>query len=155
MWHPEIVFQGHQSAFHTDDAFFAHIAAWETDYATLHRQLLPLGDEEVHFDLDSWGGWLWPYRTHLATPEPFTLTATVRNPLPEAAALTVRLVGPEGWVGETKTLSASARVEVACELSITPSGFCRRQPIAVELTAAGRPFGQVAEALVTIGEGAF
>lgn len=51
----------------TDDAFFAHIAGWETDYAT------------------------------------------VRNPLPEATVL----------------------------------------------TAAGQPFGQVAEALVTIGEGAF
>ncbi len=154
-WRPEIVLQGHQSAFHTDDAFFAHIAGWETDYATLHRQLLPLGDEEVHFDLDSWGGWLWPYRMHLATPEPFTLTATVRNPLPEAATLTVRLVGPEGWVGEMKTLSASARAEVACELSITPNGPCRRQLIAVELTATGQPFGQVAEALVTIGEGEF
>ncbi|HLY64318.1 MAG TPA: MBL fold metallo-hydrolase, partial [Chloroflexota bacterium] len=62
-WRPEVVLQGHQPAMFTDDAFFEHIAAWNRDYADLHRQIMPLGDDETHFDLDSWGGWIWPYRT--------------------------------------------------------------------------------------------
>lgn len=154
-WRPDIVLQGHQPAMHTDAAFFRHIEAWTEDYADLHRQIMPLGNDETHFNLDSWGGWLWPYRTHLAAPEPFTVTATVRNPFPHAAKLEVRLVGPGNWEGSAATLDAPGRAEVSCPLTLRPTGTCRRQPFAVELTANGHPFGQVAEALVTIGGAQF
>ena len=80
-----------------------------------------------------------------------SVRVTVRNTLPEQATLGVRLVGPTGWDGTSATLSAAPRAEITCELSITPTERCRRRPIAVELTADGRPFGQVAEALVTVG----
>jgi glyoxylase-like metal-dependent hydrolase (beta-lactamase superfamily II) len=150
-WRPDIVLQGHQPAMHTDDAFFAHIADWTRDYADLARQIMPLGDQEAHFNLDSWGGWIWPYRTHLPAVEPVRVQVTVRNPYPRRASLEVRLVGPSGWVGEAATLTAEPRAEVACSLTIFPTGPCRRQPIAAELVADGRPCGQVAEALVTLG----
>ena len=114
-------------------------------------QAAPLGEEEIHFDLDSWGGWIWPYRVHLAEPGPARVRVTVRNPLPQAADLEVALVGPQGWRGESATLQAGPRREVSCELSIVPDGPCRRQPFAVDLVAGGRPFGQVAEALMTVG----
>jgi glyoxylase-like metal-dependent hydrolase (beta-lactamase superfamily II) len=154
-WRPEIVLQGHQPAMHTDDAFFQHIAEWTHDYADLARQVMALDDEGTHFNLDSWGGWIWPYRTHLAAVEPVTVQVTVRNPFPRAARLEVRLVGPTGWTGDRATLSAEPRAEVSCSLAILPTGPCRRQPFAVELVAEGRPFGQVAEALVTIGGDTF
>ena len=112
---------------------------------------MPLGDAETHFDLDSWGGWIWPYRTHLPSVQPVIVSVTVRNPYPHEAALEVRLVGPKGWHGEPATVIADGRGHVSWQLSIMPAGACRRQPIAVELTADGQPFGQVAEALVTIG----
>lgn len=150
-WRPDIVLQGHQEAMFTDDAFFRHIAAWNEDYAELHRRIMPLGDEETHFNLDSWGGWIWPYRTHLPSIAPVTVTVTVRNPLPRQATLEVRLVGPNGWQGNAAILTAEARAEVSCPLTIVPTGPCRRQPIAVELVADGQHFGQVAEALVTVG----
>ena len=108
-------------------------------------------DQETHFDLDSWGGWIWPYRTVKPGPEPVNLTVTVRNPYPRGATLEVKLEGPEGWSGTGATLSAGPREEVSCQLQITPAGACRRQPVAVDLVADGRPFGQVAEALVTVG----
>jgi glyoxylase-like metal-dependent hydrolase (beta-lactamase superfamily II) len=154
-WRPDVVLQGHQPAMFTDSAFFDQIVAWNRDYAELHRQIMPLGDEEIHFNLDSWGGWIWPYRTLLSTPERFMVTVTVRNPLPRPATLDVRLVGPTGWQGGAARLSAQARAEVSCELDMRPTGPCRRQPIAVELVVEGRPFGQVAEALVTIGQAEF
>jgi glyoxylase-like metal-dependent hydrolase (beta-lactamase superfamily II) len=152
---PDIVLQGHQPAMFTDAAFFDHITAWTQDYADLHRRIMPLGENETHFDLDSWGGWIWPYRTHHAGIEPILVRVTVRNPLPRPATLQVRLVGVSGWQGETATLSADAHTEVTTTLSITPAGPCRRQPFAVELTADGQTFGQVAEALATIGHERF
>ena len=111
---------------------------------------MPLADDEAHFNVDSWGGWIWPYRTTLARPAPLTLTVTVRNPLPKRAMLTVKLVGPAGWNGGSATLPADPRAEVSVELSITPNGACVMQPIAAELTVDGHPYGQVAEALVSV-----
>jgi glyoxylase-like metal-dependent hydrolase (beta-lactamase superfamily II) len=150
-WRPDIVIQGHQPAMFTDEHFFRHIADWTRDYADLARRAMPLGNEGTHFDLDSWGGWIWPYRILQDDLSPFTVRVTVRNPHPDASQMRVRLIGPPGWQGETKFLQANGRQEVTCELSMRPSGPCRRQPIAVELTVGDRPFGQVAEALVTIG----
>ena len=53
------------------------------------------------------------------------------------------------------TLAAGPRAEVSGSLAILPSGPCRRQPIAIELIANDRSFGQVAEALVSVGGEAF
>ena len=154
-WRPEVVLQGHQPAMFTDDAFFRHIAAWSEDYADTHRRIMPLGETETHFNEDSWGGWIWPYRTHLPAVAPVDVTVTVRNPFPHRAELQVRLVGPKGWQGSAATLTAETRAEATCSLTILPNGPCRRQPIAAELSAEGQPFGQVAEALVTVGHERF
>ncbi len=151
VWKPDVVLSGHQPAIWTNDAFFDRVDEWTEAYEQMHRESMVLGDDEIHFGLDSWGGWITPYRSHVPEPAPVTVDATVRNPLPAAAELEIRLVGPAGWEGSSARVWAEARAEVACTLSITPAGPCRRQPIAVELTAGGRPFGQVAEALVTVG----
>ncbi|HZP81848.1 MAG TPA: MBL fold metallo-hydrolase [Chthonomonadaceae bacterium] len=150
-WRPDIVISGHQPPMHTDADYFRRIADWSEEYAQLHERAMALGADETHFNLDSWGGWIWPYRTHLTTPGTARVQVTVRNPFPHPAQLEVRLVGPPGWEGTGATLPAEGRAEVRCELAITPNGPCRRQPFAVELTADGRPFGQVAEALLTVG----
>jgi hypothetical protein len=52
-------------------------------------------------------------------------------------------------------LEAAPRAEVSATLSIPSDAPCRRQPFAVDLVADGRPFGQVAEALLTVGGEAF
>lgn len=150
-WRPDIVISGHQRPMYTDDGFFRLIQRWADDYANLHRQAMVLGDDEAHFNLDSWGGWIWPYRVELPSPGPATVSVTVRNPLPRSAMLSVRLVGPSGWQGTKAELPAAARAEVNCRLTITPDRACHRQPFAVELEADGRPYGQVAEALMTVG----
>ena len=148
---PDIVLSGHWAPFRADETFFDLIDERTQIYENVHRQAMPLATNDVHFDVDSWGGWLWPYRLHLADGETGTVRATVRNPLPHAATLDVRLVGPADWVGSAATLGAAPRAEVSCELTMTVVGEYRRRPIALELVADGRPFGQVAEALVTVG----
>jgi glyoxylase-like metal-dependent hydrolase (beta-lactamase superfamily II) len=150
-WRPHVVLSGHQPPLWTDDAFFARVDHFTTSYEEDHLRSMVLGQHESHFELDSWAGWIRPYRTFSSDTAPVTVHVTVRNPLPTDTTLDVRLVGPTGWRGTTAALPAAARSEVSCELTITPTTYCRRRPIAVELTADGRPFGQVAEALVTIG----
>lgn len=154
-WRPEIVIRGHQLPLRTDPEFFEQIGEWIKDYRGLHERVMPLGEEQAHFNLDSWGGWIWPYRTHLQVPGPAHVSVTARNPYPREAELTVRLVGPKGWEGSEATLSASAREEVSCELQIVPAGPCRRRPFALEVSCEGRHFGQVAEALITVGGARF
>jgi glyoxylase-like metal-dependent hydrolase (beta-lactamase superfamily II) len=151
-WKPDVVLQGHQPPMWTDEPFFRHIAEWTTDYAGLAETIMPLGDADVHFNLDSWGGWIWPYRTHLVeSAAPFDLKVTVRNPFPVAAELLITPVLPAGWSAESASVRAGAREEASCTITVRPSGPCRRQPIAMNLSANNKRFGQVAEALVTIG----
>lgn len=150
-WHPDIVLSGHWPPFRTDASFFDLLDEAGRRFEASHRRLMPLEPDEAHFDADSWAGWLWPYRIHLSPGEQAVVRATVRNPYPHDATLQVRLVGPDGWCGSEAALRAGGRAEVSCELRITPDGPCRRQPIAIELVADGQPFGQVAEALVTVG----
>ena len=151
-WRPDIVIQGHQPAMFTDEHFFRHISEWTQDYADLARNLMPLGEEESHFNLDSWGGWIWPYRITLKEPGPFSVRVTVRNPHPKSAELSIHLVGPNEWTSETRTIHAAPRAELSCELTMLANFPCRRQPIAVELHVNGKPLGQVAEALVTVSQ---
>ncbi len=150
-WHPDVVLSGHQPATWTNDAFFDRIDEWTEAYEQMHRESMVLGEDEIHFGPDSWGGWIRPYRSFVPKPGLVMVTATVRNPLPTDALLEVKLVGPTGWEGSSAQVRAAPRAEVSCILSITPGWACRRQPIAVELIADGLPFGQVAEALVTVG----
>ncbi len=154
-WRPDIIISGHQHAMYTDDGFFDLLTWWGAEFERLQRDSMPLGENEAHFEADGWGGWIWPYRLHVAEGETVRVTVTVRNPLPEAAQLTVRLVGPDTWRGEAIVLDARPRGEASGEVSIRPAGPCRRQPVAAELIVGGRSYGQVAEALVTVGGEAF
>lgn len=150
-WRPDVILSGHQPAMEVDEEFHRRLDERSADHVELHRRAMPLGDDEPHFGVDAWGGWIVPYRTHLASPGEFTVTATVRNPLPRTATLDVRLVGPFGWHGDTVSLTAGPREEVSCALTMMIPDVCRRQATAVDVSADGRPLGQVAEALVTVG----
>ena len=148
---PDIVLNGHEPPYLTDGAFFDQIGAWASEYRDVHQAIMPLADDDAHFDFDSWSGWIWPYRTLLPEPGRLSVRVTVRNPYPYSANMKVHLVGPAGWQGTGATLLAGPREEVSCELSIVAASMGRRQVFAVELDVDGRPFGQVAEALVTVG----
>lgn len=150
-WRPDIVIGGHVNPIYTNEEFFDITDDYGREYRHSHEQAMSLGDEDMHFNLDSCRGWIWPYRLHLPVPGPAKVCVTVRNPLPHTALLDVRLVGPDGWKGSSASISATPRAEVSCQLQIIPAGFCRRQPFVLELEVEGRRFGQVAEALLTVG----
>ena len=154
---PDIILPGHNSAYRTNADFYRLLDVYADDYRTLHADIMPLGAADAHFDVDSRMAWLIPYRVCLDTANTLKYQAVVRNPLPTEATVTARLSAPAGWEGETITLSAPARAEVTMTFTITPppGTRCRRQPIALELQVNGRPYGQVTEALVTIGHPMF
>jgi glyoxylase-like metal-dependent hydrolase (beta-lactamase superfamily II) len=151
-WDPAVVLSGHWPPFIVDDAFHALLDEHARHYEDSHLAALPLAENDVHFGVDAWGGFILPYRVHVPEGGTARVRATVRNPFGRRAELAVRLVGGPGWVGTGAVLAADAREEAATDLEITPPpGPWHRAPVAVELTVEGRPFGQVAEALVTVG----
>lgn len=82
---------------YTDAAFFDMIDRWGETYAAIHESAMVLGADERHFGLNSWGGWIWPYRVHVAEGEPVNVRVTIRNPLNEPASIP----WPKGRVGST------------------------------------------------------
>jgi hypothetical protein len=154
---PDLILPGHGSAYRTNDAFYKKLVEYENDYIELHQRIMPMKDEDVHFNVDSRAGWLIPYRTLKEKPCELEYRAIIRNPYNEDSELTVRIVGPKNWKSISRSIHAKARAETSVDLRITPpeKTRCRRQPIALEITIGDHNFGQVAEALVTIGYSLF
>ncbi len=154
---PDLVLPGHGTAYRTNELFLSELEQYGRDYVELHSRLMPLGEQDVHFDVDSRAGWLEPYRVHRVQASPITFRAHVRNPLGDSAVLSLKMVVPKGWKDCSKKIQVGAREEAVAELSVSPpeDARCRRQPVALELCAGDRCFGQIAEALVTLGHPVF
>ena len=150
---PDIILPGHGIAYRTTDEFYDRIREYEKDYRELHEAIMPLDGDAPHFDVDSRSGWLEPYRIRTDSARRLELRATIRNPLPCKASAVVRLIGPAGWRSEPAEATLPPRGEERIDLFIDPpaEARCRRQAIVVELIVDGKPYGQIAEALVTIG----
>lgn len=153
-WRPDIVLSGHEPPMLTDADFFATIAAATESYEREHELAMPLDDLHAHYGLDGMPGWIVPYRTHLPEPGVLTASVTVRNPLPRPAELELSLVSADER-GPMRRVRCDGRREVTCELELRIRRVGRRVPFALEIVADGRPFGQVAEALVTTGGARF
>jgi hypothetical protein len=112
-----------------------------------------LGDDEPHFGAESQGGKLKPYHALAEPGETFEFEGWILNPLADAATASIKLIAPDGWEGECEEFELGPREQKDISLRMRiPDGIqCRRQPVALDLTVGGRPFGQVAEALVTVG----
>ena len=150
---PDLILPGHGNAYRTSDIFYKKIAEYENNYVEMHRKIMPLEDKDIHFNVDSRAAWLEPYRILRKKACELKYHAFVRNPYNKNVELSLRLIGPEGWKSNSRSIYVKARAETSVELSITPpeKTKCRRQPIALELTIGDHCFGQVAEALITIG----
>jgi len=151
---PTLILPGHGDAYRYTPSVRDRFVSYSDDYARLHRQILPV--DEPGFDVDARAGWLAPYRSVLDVEGPVELEAHVRNPFPEAATLTVRLVAANGAVSAAETIHLDGRTEGSLPVTIDLSTgrtelMMRRMPVALEMWSGDRRFGQVAEALVTVG----
>jgi glyoxylase-like metal-dependent hydrolase (beta-lactamase superfamily II) len=148
---PTVILPGHGEAYRYTKAHRDRFVEYGDEYRKIHEQLLPL--DAPNFDVDSRAGWLEPYRLCSERAQPVELTAHVRNPFDRGEEFTVRLVTREGLRSADVTVHVPARGEGIAKLVLDPpAGFdCRRMPVALEMVGGERRFGQVAEALLTIG----
>lgn len=151
---PELILSGHYIPYRTSDEAWRIMAATAKAFDDAHRAILPLGEEEAHFGAEGQAAKLQPYQLRLpAGPACAALRGWVLNPFNRTASAEIRFVlPPVGWSVPPLTLALEAREKRVFETTLTvPAGaHCARQPIALELTVDGQPFGQVAEMWVTI-----
>jgi glyoxylase-like metal-dependent hydrolase (beta-lactamase superfamily II) len=150
---PELVLTGHTLPYRTSPAWYEAIERGANAFDELHRTLMLLDDDGVHFGAESQGGKLKPYRAHAPAGGPVEFEGWVLNPFPTPQPARLTLVGPAGWQSETVQIDLGPREQKEIRIAITPppGGRCRRQPVGLDLIVGDRPFGQVAEALVTVG----
>lgn len=148
---PDIVLTGHTEPLFPSEGWFDDLVIPTTELDALHRSLLP---EDA--DLEAAGPVLSlsPYRVDADPGGRFTLAVSARNPLPEGAELEVVLALPSGWGSTPERASAlaaegeTALFEFAVDVPAGAAG--KRIPIAADLTANGRRFGELAEAVVRL-----
>ena len=112
-----------------------------------------INDDGVHFGAESQGGKLKPYRVHLLAGQEAKFGGWILNPFPPPETAVIELVGPDDWKSQVVEVELEPREqkEIRISISLPDGSCCRRQPIGLDLTVGGRPFGQVAEALVSVG----
>jgi glyoxylase-like metal-dependent hydrolase (beta-lactamase superfamily II) len=156
---PEVILSGHAMPYRPDEQAWTMIDTTAVAFDDVHRALMPLGNDETHFGPESQPAKLQPYSLHIpADGGTVQLRGWVLNPFNHDATADIRIATPpEDWHAASIRLALAPREKRAFETTvIVPDGTrCRRQPIALDLTVDDRPFGQVAEAWVTVGYAQF
>jgi glyoxylase-like metal-dependent hydrolase (beta-lactamase superfamily II) len=150
---PNWIATGHTDPYRVTAGFLETLEAGAAAFDEVHETLMPLAPDASHFGAESQAAKLTPYHCHQAEGGRIAMRGWVLNPLPVDAKAELTVAAPAGWSVDLQTLMMGPRQQVAFDFSLrVPEGTrCRRTPIALELTVNGRPFGQVAEALVSIG----
>ncbi len=148
---PDVMISGHWLPRPVTDDYLEALVEAGAELGRLHRELLPL--EAVDFGASGFGARIEPYRSTVASGELVMLEVLVRNPFPRAEDVCVRMALPSGWLADPAErivqLGAHAehRLTFHVQAGATP---VRRARLAADLTVGGVPFGQQAEALVTV-----
>jgi glyoxylase-like metal-dependent hydrolase (beta-lactamase superfamily II) len=143
---PDVLLTGHWGAHELTGEQIAQLSEDGRRVAELHRKLLPFGDAE------GFPARFTPYRATAQAGAAVELVVEVRNPFDRVERAAVRLVLPDGWSSEPVEveLALEPRSEERATFRVVSAGPAGRVPVAAELTFGGVPFGQQAEALVTV-----
>ena len=156
---PEIILSGHAAPYRPNAEAWRQLERASVEFDEIHRALMPIGTDQVHFGPESQAAIVQPYSLHIpADGGEARLHGWILNPFPHCAEASAQIVAPyPGWSAATVEISLGPREKRAFETILNvPSGtYCRRVPIALDLTVDGRPFGQVAEAWITVGHDSF
>ncbi|MCJ8329058.1 MAG: MBL fold metallo-hydrolase [Lentisphaeria bacterium] len=149
---PTWVATGHTDPYPVTDGFFDALEKGGNAFDDVHQALMPLSDNAVHFGAESQGGKLQPYHAHYPKAQAMKFRGWVLNPYPTVQTAELTITAPAGWTSETVTIELGPREQknIALTLTAPANTSCRRLPVGLSLTVGNRPFGQVAEALVTI-----
>jgi glyoxylase-like metal-dependent hydrolase (beta-lactamase superfamily II) len=148
---PDLILSGHWAPLEVDDAWLDRLLADGIRLAELHRELLPV--DEVDLGGEGFAARVEPYRSTVRGGETLRLDVAVRNPFDRAETATVRLVVPDGWTAtpESGEVDLDEHAEAVLSFEIVPAGApVERARVAADVTVGEIPFGQQAEALVTV-----
>jgi len=136
------------------ERFYKVLEAGAAAFDDVHATLMPLADDDVHFGAESQPAKLCPYHCHHAEAGgQVELWGWVLNPFNKTATAEVNLALPDGWTAAPVTLDLGPREQArfTTDMTVSAGTVCRRLPIGLELTVDNKNFGQVSEALVTVG----
>lgn len=147
---PNVVLTGHWGPQHVQPGYFDTLDERGAALARLHREMLP--EVALGLDGDDFVATIEPYQATVAAGRPVELTVTVRNPYPHPVEVELRLLAPVGWqIDDAITAVLPAAAERSFAVRVTPpSGGVRRARVAADVTLDGQPFGQHAEALISV-----
>jgi glyoxylase-like metal-dependent hydrolase (beta-lactamase superfamily II) len=149
---PDLLLSGHWAPIDSELIHVEEVANRARALSLIHRELLPLED----IDLEASGPVVEtrPYRVQARGGEPFQLSVIVRNPMPTASEIRLRLQLPSSWLAQPGEASVSLRSGAETQVGFTvvaPAGIqVWRARVGVDLSARGRALGQLAEALVDV-----
>ncbi len=150
---PELVLSGHAIPYRPTPGLWPKLEQAAAAFDTLHRNLMPLADDDIHFGAESQPAKLFPYRLHLSASQTSAqLTGWVLNPFNRTVTAELVFVTPHAnWQAKPLRLILQAREKhpFATTLHVTPSPAARPELIALELEIDGQPFGQAADVWVT------
>lgn len=150
---PDLILSGHwEPLWIRENGFWERLFERGTALERMHNDLLP--EEIVGFGAEGFGARIQPYQAERKAGESITYHVEVVNPYNHPAEARIQLVAPKAWPAKTEPvrLMLSALERRVIEMTLqTPAGVqTRRERIAVDLMVDGHPFGQQAEALLTL-----
>jgi glyoxylase-like metal-dependent hydrolase (beta-lactamase superfamily II) len=148
---PDLILSGHWAPLEVDDAWLDRQLADGLRLAELHRELLPV--DEVDLGAEGFAARIEPYRSTVRRGQAVRLDVAVRNPFDRGETATVRLVVPDGWTStpESAEIELDERAESVVSFDVTTADApAERARVAADVTVGEIPFGQQAEALVTV-----
>ncbi len=152
---PDIIITGHWKPLMVTPEYFDQLDQLGHDIQHLHQELLSdvtgLGDEGFLARLT-------PYQSTLRKGVPINYKVEIENPFAYAAEAVIKVILPKSWEvdNDSPTNDIHLHLDPLCvhwaEFTVsTPKGVTvRRARIAVDVTIDNQPFGQQAEALITI-----
>jgi glyoxylase-like metal-dependent hydrolase (beta-lactamase superfamily II) len=150
---PQLIISGHWSPVWVDERYLQDLTERGATLERLHQELLPL--DEVDFEAGGLGAWIEPYLTQLLDGDEAQVRVTVRNPFARDEIARIALAVPRGWVAtpSVSDLAIPSHRSASVGFSVRPSPGTRvrRARIAADVTVGERRFGQLAEALITVG----
>lgn len=145
---PGLFVTGHWRGRWVDDAYLAGLAAQGEETAAVHEALLAPEAPPVDGDL----ALLEPFHRLWSAGQSAEYTVTVHNPRPTSVAAEVTLTLPRGWTAEPgrAVLELAAEGSGCASFTVRVGGEGRRQPLAADVTIAGRRLGQQADAIADV-----
>ena len=92
-------------------------------------------------------------RLHLPDGGDAQFDGWILNPFPSPQRAIIQLIGPPDWESEVVEVDLGPREqkEIRIGMKLPADVRCRRHPVGLDLVVGDWPFGQVSEALVTVG----